>query len=810
MKKIIVVFFCLVVALLSSSQYTYAQMQDPSKVNVSALSDAQIERIISEMQSRGVSENEAMALAKARGMSNQQIALLKRRIQEVKLGGGSSSSGTTNTQTKTVYNEASLSQKAAITDSTIVNSKIFGFSFFNNNKLSFEPNINAAVSDNYLLGVGDVIGVDVWGKSEQSYTLEIDVNGNVNIPEVGVLYLGSSTLREARSKIINKLKQIYSDLGSNNPGTFASITMQQIRAINVNVIGEAYVPGTYVVPGTASAFSALYLAGGPNEKGSFRDIKLIRGGDVVKHIDIYQYLIDGISQNNVALKDGDILLIEPYKKRVIVEGQFKRTGFFETKDEETVDDVIRFAGGFNENAYTKRMDLYRKDGREMEFVDAIESQYDSIIISNGDSLVAGSVLNRFKNMVTIKGAIFRPGNYELTDGLYLSTLIKKADGLSEDAFMERGSITRLGDDLSLQSISFSVTSVVNGVDDVELKKNDVITISSIHDLRDYRTIEIYGEVKHPGQYSFKEGMTLGDVIFEAGGFKEAASDAFIEVARRYTHEEMESVTNNIAQVFQKQIPRNLNLEAQDAQFELLPFDKVFIRKMPGFIAPSVVHLRGEVAYEGEYALTSTNEKISDIIKRSGGLTPEAYTEGAMLIRKVNKQSKVDQMRKEFLMRDSLLNVMDYGFEVVGISLDKILNNPGGKEDIFLQDGDEINIPKQSQVVKVSGEVLSPVSVTYNNSGSLRKYISKSGGFTIHAKKNKVYVVYANGLAKDTKSFLFFRKYPKVQPGSEIFVPLKPERTPMGVAGWIGIASSLASLSLTVIAVINAYRPASGE
>ncbi len=804
MKKILFVLFFATTFLLFNNSIVIAQSTDPSKVDVSAMSDGQIQRIIEEMENRGVSESEALALAKARGMSNKQISLLKKRIQEVKLAGGLSSSKTSSSsQNKQVYNSASLSNKSKISDSTIVNTRIFGFSFFNNENLSFEPNINAAVSDNYLLGVGDIIGVDVWGKSEQNYTLEIDVNGNVNIPEVGVLYVGSSTLRQAKSKIVNKLKSIYSDLGSSNPGTFVSINMQQIRAINVNVIGEAYVPGTYVVPGTASAFSALYLAGGPNKQGSFRDIKLIRGGKTIQQIDVYQYLIDGKAENNAPLKDGDILLIEPYNKRVVIEGEFKRTGLFEANEGETVADLIRYAGGFSENAYTKRLDLYRKDGREMEFVDVVDNKYDSIFINSGDSIVAGKVLERFKNMVSIKGAIFRPGNYELTDELYLSTLIKKADGLKEDAFMERGVITRLTEDLSLQSIPFCVTDILNGTNDIALQRNDVVNISSIHDLRDYRTIEIYGQVKHPGVYSFKEGMTLGDVIYEAGGFREAASDAFIEVARRLSQAEMASVSTNIAQVFQKQIPRNLTLEEQDSNYELMPFDKVFIRKMPGFIKPAVVSINGEVAYEGQYALTSTREKISDIIQRSGGLTTEAYEKGAMLTRKVIDKSKAEAMRNKFLSRDSLLNVMDYGFEVVGIDLDKILNNPGGKEDIFLQDGDELMIPKQSQVVKISGEVLSPISVTMKKGNSAKKYISKAGGFTVNAKKNKVFVVYSNGVADDTKHFLFFRNYPKVEPGAEIIVPSKPERTPLGLAGWIGIGSSLASLSLTIVTVINA-------
>ncbi|WP_430934136.1 SLBB domain-containing protein [Saccharicrinis sp. 156] len=776
-----------------------AQNVDPSAVNVSTLSTSEIQQLISEMNKRGMSESEAIVLARARGMSESQISLLKQRIAEVKMGGGQANE-VYSSDDAMYLNEDVLSAKAEL-DFTKVDSRIFGFSFFNNENLSFEPSVNSAVSPSYMLGSGDEISIDVWGASQQSYLLMVDRNGNINIPNIGPISIGGLTLENASQKIRSKLVLIYRDLASQTPRTFASINLGQIRSIKVNVIGEVFVPGTYTISGASTVFNALYLAGGPNPSGSFREIKLIRDGKEKAILDVYDYLINGNSNVNINLREGDVILVSPYLNRVVLEGELKRAGIFEAKQDETVGDMVLYAGGFTDDAYTHRLQLYRKTGRDRLFKDVLNKDLGNTKISNGDSIFVGKIIERLQNRVTINGAVYRPGDYELTQGLNLSELIKRADGLREDASMERGIITRVKDDFSLQSIAFNVSDVVNGNSDVAMKREDVIRISSIHDLREYRTVQIYGEIQRPDKYDFKEGMTIEDLIFEAGGFLESASDAYIEVARKLTVDEGSEVTDNMVHVFKMKVPRNLELENTEASFKLQPFDFVFIRELPGYEESAVVKITGEVAYAGEYALSSKTERISDLLERAGGITKDAYTEGAMVTRRVKISEKQKRLRLELLERDSTLEFTDLDFEVVGVSLTKALQYPGSRDDVFLKDGDEIYIPREIQTVKISGEVLNPISSNFIKGKPLKSYIWEGGGFGLSAKRGKVYVVYPNGSASGTKRFFFFRNYPKVTAGSEIVVPAKPYKDPLPASAWIAMASAMASVAV-VISNIN--------
>jgi protein involved in polysaccharide export with SLBB domain len=802
--KTYLIFLLSFLSLLTSAQISSYQNTNPQMVNVGDISDDEVIRLIKEMEKRGISEAEAIMLGRARGMSEVQISELKRRIDEIKSNSAQidASEGNIPSEQQLIF-ENSFSQKEELEESERENRKrIFGYSFFNNKKLTFQPGNNASISPSYLLGVGDEILIDVWGASEQSYKLLVDRNGNINIPNVGLVNIGGKTLKNVIEIIKNKLILIYSDLSSDMPRTFASVNIGQIRPIKVNVIGEVFSPGTYTISGASTAFNALYLSGGPNEKGSYRNIHVIRDGKKIANVDVYKYLIDGYSKENIHLRDGDIVLVQPYINKVILEGEFKRTGIFEAKEKETITDILRFCGGFTENAYTHRLELYRKTTRDLEFKDVLNSEFDNISLSNGDSIYVGKIINRMQNMVTITGAIYRPGNYELTDSLTLSELLNKADGLREDAFIYRGIITRLNDDLSLQSIAFNLSKIINKEEDVLLKREDVITISSIHDLKELHTVQIYGKVQNPGLYDFKEGMTLEDIIFEAGGFLNAASDAYIEVARRLSVIEEASMGEKIVHVFQKKVPRNLELSPNDKAFELQPFDKVFIRQLPGHAQQAVIKITGEVAYSGEYALSSKKERISDLIKRAGGLTPDAYPSGAMLTRKKEISKKMERLREELMARDTTLSFSDLDFEVVGVNLNEIIKKPGGKDDVFLKDGDEINIPREFQTINISGEVLNPISATYHKGKRLKAYVSESGGFGMLARKRKVYVVYPNGTAADTKNFLFFKKYPKIQPGSEIVVPARPDREPLPTQAYIAMSSALASLTLTILTIAD--------
>ncbi|SMO88027.1 protein involved in polysaccharide export, contains SLBB domain of the beta-grasp fold [Saccharicrinis carchari] len=798
--------FCLLTLIVFSlfAADPVAQNTNPKDVNVSALTNSEIGRIVAEMEKRGLSEQEALALARARGMSESQIRELKQKIEEyVRMNGEKGSKTPQYTDELEPFNEG-FSTKSPI-DSAKIDQRIFGFSFFNNENLSFEPGVNSAVSPGYLIGNGDELTVDVWGASQQSYQLQVDRSGNINIPNIGPISVGGLSLETATKKIKSKLVLIYRDLEASTPRTFASVNIGDIKPINVNVIGEVFAPGTYTLSGASTLFNALYLAGGPNPSGSFREIKLLRDGNVISRLDVYDYLINGNSAVNVRLRDADVILVSPYIKRVVMEGELKRTGLFEAKDGETVKDIINFAGGFTEDAYTHRLQLYRKTGRDMLFKDVLLNDANIIGINNGDSIVVGKIIERFQNMATIKGAVYRPGDYEVTEGLKLSELIQRADGVREDASLYRGLITRVKDDWNLQSIAFDVKDILSGKTDVEIKKDDIISISSIHDLTEFKTVRIYGEVQKPNEYDYKEGMTVADLVYEAGGFLKSASDAYIEVARKLSVEEGSAVSERLAHVAKIKVPRNLQFDPTEASYELQPFDQVFIRKLPGYSKPSIVKITGEVAYAGEYSLTSTKERVSDLIDRAGGLTPDAYPEGAMLTRRVRISEKQKRLRAELLERDSTLVFTDMDFEVVGISLSDALEKRNSRDDVFLKDGDELSVPKNIQTVKISGEVLNPISSNYVQGKSLKSYIWDSGGFGMQAKKGKVYVVYPNGSASGTKGFLFFRNYPKVTPGSEIIVPLKPEREGISPQMWISIGSAMASIGLTIATIANMNR-----
>lgn len=798
--------FCIltVIVLALFATKPFAQNVDPKKVDVGALSNSEVGRIVTEMEKRGMSEQEALALARARGMSESQIRELKQRIDEYQMSGEKIVSRSPQNKGDSYYLAETFTPKAVV-DSGKVDERIFGFSFFNNQNLSFEPGINSAVSPSYLIGNGDELSVDVWGASQQSYQLPVDRNGNINIPNIGIISVGGLSLEAATNKIKSKLVLIYRDLESSTPRTFASVTIGEIKAIKVNVIGEVFAPGTYTLSGASTVFNALYLAGGPNPSGSFREIKLLRDGNLISQLDVYDYLINGNSAVNVSLRNADVILVSPYANRIIMEGELKRKGLFEAKDNETVADMVKYAGGFTENAYTHRLQLYRKTGRDMLFKDVLNSEAKTTPTQNGDSIFVGRIIKRFQNMATIKGAVYRPGDYEVTEGLQLSELIKRADGIREDASLYRGLITRVKEDMSLQSIAFDVRDVLNGTTDLEVKREDVISISSIHDLREFRTVRVFGEVQKPDQYDFKEGMTVADLIFEAGGFLQSASDAYIEVARMLSVEEGSQVSEKLAHVIKIKVPRNLQLDHAEGSFELQPFDQVFVRKLPGYVKPSIVKIMGEIAYAGEYSLASTKERVSDLIARAGGLTPDAYPEGAMLTRRVRISDKQKRLRDELLQRDSTLVFTDLDFEVVGISLREAVENPSSRDDVFLKDGDELSIPKNIQTVKVSGEVLNPISSNYIQGKTLKSYIWDGGGFGMQAKKGKVYVVYPNGSASGTKGFLFFRNFPKVTPGSEIIVPLKPEKEGMSAQMWISIGSAMASIGLTIATIANMKR-----
>ena len=787
------------ILFLSPLPCLLGQVVNPATINVGEITDEQIKRLMQEMERNNLSEDEAIALARARGFSQSQINALRQRMAAMQQPVVSVTPPSDIEPTAVI----GVSAKAAYQPSVEL-TKIFGFDLFNTENLTFEPSINIPTPKDYTLGIGDELVINIWGASQQTYQLTVNKSGAINIPDLGPVSVSGLPFEAASARIESRLTNIYSGLASDKPNTYAQISLGRTRSIKVNVLGEVNVPGTYTIPATASAFNALYLSGGPNERGSFRNIEIIRDNAVVKVIDVYDFLINGNSEANYPLRDQDIIMIKPYQIHVTLEGEFRRIGIYEVLDNETIKDLLLFAGGFSSQAYTSRLELNRITDKEKEIRDVMDLDFNTFRLQDGDMLRAGPVVDRYTNRVSINGAVMRPGFYELTEGLTLKDLIDNAEGLREDAYTDRGVITRRKETLELTTVAFNVIDILTGTSVIKLQNLDQVTISSINDIRQNQTIRVYGEVINPGVYAFADSMTLKDLIFKAGGLTEAASGSFLEVARRLDYNEAEQMTDQSSHIFQFNIGRDLALSAEDSKFFLKPFDQVFIFKAPSFTTSNVVSIRGEVKYAGNYYLQKKNERISEILKRAGGLTEEAYPEGAMLTRRIQLNQREKRLREDLLARNTTLEFSDLGFDIVGIDLAAILKGNNTRKDIILEDGDELIIPKELQIVKISGNVLNPISTTYKKGSGVKHYIQAAGGFDYRSRKNSVYVIYPSGTANMTQAFLL-RKYPKVYPGSEIVVPQKPEREPLPATAWIAIANGMIGISVSIATLVSLTR-----
>jgi protein involved in polysaccharide export with SLBB domain len=774
---------------------------NPATVDVNSLNDAQVQRVAQEIQTRGLSPEQASALAKANGVSQTQIDQMMARMQQqgTKPGTTGTSSAASEPATEGTYSvpkgEAKISEKAK---------RIFGYHLFNTQSLTFEPGVNIPISKNYILGIGDQLTINVWGASQQKYMLTIDKTGSITIPDVGPVNLSGVSLERGIDLIKSRLMGIYNGMAGSSPNTWAEVTLGTGHSIKINVIGEVNTPGTYTLPSTATAFNALYLSGGPNEKGSFREIRLIRDGATIKTFDVYDFLINGDPAANFQLREQDILLIPNYKTRVEIGGEVKHEGLFEIKSDETLADLIRFAGGFSEQAYTGSLTVIRNNEREREIRNVDNANYGKFALKTGDVISITSILDRFSNRVSIMGAVYHPGNFELTRDMKLSDLIKKADGIRGDAFMNRALITRLKPDNTLENISFDPKQVLAGSFDPLLQKEDVVQIQSIFDLREAQDINITGEVLRPGSFEYNDNLTLGDLIFKAGGFREDADLSGVEVVRRLSYEEAAKINDKMNEVYKFSLTREMKLSAADATFRLKPFDAVYVRRAPGSMIQGTFTITGEVTYTGTYAISSKKERISDAVQRAGGLIPGAFVEGATLNR-TTKLSEAEIEKKRILMRMDTTIKGEIFLETrnsVGIELGKILTDPGSTIDLLLQPGDEIYIPRQLQTIKVSGNVRNPLALTYEKRLSLSKYIDMAGGYGERSRKSHVYVLYPNGTTASTRGFIFKFK-PRVTPGSEIIVPKKPDTKGTDNAmKWVSIASALSSLTLTVVTIVT--------
>lgn len=789
----------------SSAQTRSSLTQNVSKVKSNQVSDAQLQVIMQRAIEAGLTPDQIESLARSRGMSEDEIEKFKLRAERLYDNKTMENGDGLRINTRPSVDYPDSFDERFFFIQEIKNEPNFGFSLFRNSDLTFEPSFNIATPKNYLIGPGDLLNIDVWGASQHSYQEVVSNEGNIIISNIGPIDLSGLSIEEADQKLKTILSKIYSGIKDGN--TFIKVTLGAVRNIQINIVGEVLLPGTYNLSSLATVFNAMYVAGGPSENGSLRDVQIIRDNKVVAIVDFYEYLLKGRQTNNKRLQDQDIIFVSPYSNRVSIKGKVKREKQFDIKLSESLEDLIYFAGGFTGNAYTERIKIFRKTGKEYRVLDIAATYLDAINLQNGDEIMIDSVLNRFENRVFITGAVFRPGIFAIDSISTLKQLIKKADGLREDVFKNRISIFRLREDLSREHIAIDLNELLNSNLDFTLQREDSIIISSIYDLRETRTIRIEGEVKYPGVYPYSENIKVEDLIIQAGGLLETASTANVEIARRINNGASLATENKLADIIKFQIDKSLGLDKSASTFILKPFDQVFIRKSPAYIPQMIVSIEGEVNFPGKYTITSRTERISDLIKRAGNITTEAYLKGASLIRKqtsdkVLTNRAISNIAREKESSNKVIISQDK-FDVIGVDLADILKNPGGINDLYLQEGDSIRILKHSQTIKVSGSVYNPNVIPYQKEFNLKDYIYNAGGFTKGSKPGHIYVVYANGSVKKTKRTLFFRNYPQIEPGAEIIIPNKGEKRRMSMAETIGISSAAASMALLLVTLINA-------
>ncbi|WP_161596832.1 SLBB domain-containing protein [Chitinophaga vietnamensis] len=795
-------------------------------MKVDNLSDDQIRQLVAEMKKNNIAFEDIDTYAQQKGIPDIEVSKLKARIQQMGLDKELSSNFQKNSSRNDQYgtrkvddatSEPSIDQKNKTKEEeeqARKRKRIFGAELFSNKNLTFEPNLRMPTPPNYRLGAEDEIVIDVYGYSEVQHRLKVSPDGYIRIPNLGPVYVNGLTMEEAKVRVTKQLAAIYSGIKAGN--TFVQITLGNIRSIRVLLIGEITTPGSYTIPSLATVANALYVSGGPNENGSFRNIQVIRNGSVIATFDLYDFLTHGDLSNNIVLQDQDIVKVNPYKTRVELSGEVKRPAIFEAKENETLQQVIDFAGGYTDVAFRDIIRAYRVNNKEREVVNVPASEIGSFHLKSGDQFYIDSILNRFSNRVTITGAVFHPGNYALENNMTIADLIKKADGVKEVAALSRGLIRRLQPDFSPLYVNFNVKDVLSGKDNTQLQKEDSVTIYSKVDLREEYEVRIDGEVNKPGYFNYADSMHLEDLILMAGGLRDAASIQHVEISRRIRHSGGYD-RNDSAKAIIKQFDINADLSSNsDVKFVLQPFDEVVVRRSPSYSSQANVVIHGEVVYPGEYTINTRAERISDLIRRTGGLRPEAYAEGAVMTRKTfineSDSSLLANKLEVFYnkLQDSsdikrLQTAVDRREQLLGINLDHILKHPGSKYDLLLEEGDVIKVPKRLQTVQVFGEVYFPKKIRYDNKNTFKDYIHGAGGFTAQGLRRRSYIVYANGEVKNTRKVLFFNSYPRVKPGAEIYVPSRKERKGLNGQEAVGIASGLAAVALLVVTLLDKIK-----
>lgn len=682
---------------------------------------------------------------------------------------------------------------------------VFGHNIFSNKDLTFAPNENLATPENYKLGPGDEVIIDIWGTNQNTIRQTISPDGFISIEGIGLVYLTGMTVKDADKYMRKQLNKIYSVAGEGAQSDI-KLTLGALRTIQVNVMGEVKVPGTYFLSSLSSVYHALYRAGGFTDLGSLRNIELIRNGKKIVDVDVYDFIVKGQSPDDVTLQDGDIILVPTYEMIVDVAGNVKRPMKYEMKDGETVKSLLDYAGGFKGDAYTKNINLIRRNGREYQVYTVMSPDYETFSLMDADSLTIGTIIDKYENRVEVRGAVYRPGSYQLSEQINtVGKLIDVADGLKGDAFTNRALIHRERKDLTLEVIAVDLKAILNGsVPDVPLQENDILFVSSIHDLQDLGIITVNGEVARPGTFVFADNMTIEDAIIQAGGLLESASTAKVDVSRRIKDPKSNEAIDTLARTYTFTIKDGFVLDGSE-EFVLQPYDQVYVRKSPIYNVQGHVTVDGEVLYPGQYALAQKDMRLSDIIAQSGGITKWAYIKGAKLERQMTEEEKARQEATLEFMENSKdsIDVKKLNLETVytvGIDLEAALAKPGSDFDVVLRDGDKLIVPELLNTVKISGTVMYPNTVAYNPSMTVKDYITMAGGYGFKAKRSRAYIIYMNGTVAKAKKV----NTSVVQPGCEIVVPGKRQND-NSLQQFLSIASTSSSIATMLATVYNIIK-----
>ncbi|WP_291285072.1 SLBB domain-containing protein [Flavobacterium sp.] len=833
MKKIIYVltlFFTLLVSFNASAQ-DIIRSKDLSTVKVDYLSDDEIAKIVSQLKSNNATINDVESMALSKGMTQSEFDKLKNRVTEYEKRNSKDKNSKEkdkkkDDKSKGIDKDSEFGRKQEkiknekIKDS--LNALIFGSELFDNPTLNFEPDLKMATPVNYILGPGDKLEVSIYGIQQFDDTVPVNFEGKITIQNVGQISVAGMSIEAASQKIKAAIARVYSTVRSGQ--SQVSVSLSDIRTIKVTIVGGKQ-PGNYSISSLASVYNALHLAGGPGKNGSYRNIELIRNNKIYKNVDIYKFLVKGDQSDNVSLRDNDVIRIPAYTQRVIVEGEVKRPGIFEMKKGEKFSDLLNFASGFNEFAYTASVNVLQKTGKEFKVHDINESEYGSYVPQSGDVFKVTKILNRFENRIKIDGAVFRPDYYSFNEGMRVSDLITRAEGLKEDAYTKRARIIRLKTDLTTEIVNVDLSAALSGDlnADIELKREDIVTVYSILEFREEYIVTIDGEVKNPGEYEYFENLTLNDLVVQVGGLTGSASKR-VEIARMVKSDVIDDADPKRIELVELEITADNNEQIKN--FVLKPFDVINIRKIAVYEKPEMVKVSGAVTYPGKYVLANKKETVYNVVMRAGGLTSIANLDG-MKIKRPIKEAQIEQLESVNLNLDKKLTTEDEAvkpkqgeldlkqkdtlssklskklrdelkFATIPVNWEKIVKDKNHYSNVTLFPGDEIEVAVYNEGVKVTGNVLLTSEIPYRKGKGFKYYINSVGGVDSKGWKKKAYIIYPNGKASVTGSFLFFRSYPRVEPDSQIVVPEKPQTKKMTAGEWVGIGSVISSLALLIV------------